>query len=131
MAVPRKGWRPLALGQQTYYWRANGHDWGIEVVIVTEAAFISGARAQQLVFTLDYDHHRTPYPGGTSLQQQAAVSPGIIRSAIEYALVADPPFTGTPGGNDISLPAHTLTALQDRARFDVTPRESRSPKADD
>lgn len=132
MAVPRKGWRPLALNEQTYYWRANGQDWGIEVVIVTGDAFISGARAQQLVFTLDYDHLRTPHPGGsTSLQQRAAVSPGIIRSAIEYAIVADPPFIGTPGGNDISLPVHAVAALQDHARLDVTPRESPLPKADD
>ena len=119
MAVPRKGWRKISVEGRVYHWRANGQDWGIEVVVVTEDAFRRGDRAQQLVFTLDYDHLRTPREnGGVGLKQRAAVVPEVIRLAIEHALAAKPPFTGIAGAADVTLSPQALAEVQAQARID-------------
>jgi len=60
MAVSRKGWRKIVVEEDEYYWRAIGTDWGIEVVIVTEDAFVRGHSSLQLLFGLDYDHYKSP-----------------------------------------------------------------------
>ena len=84
---------------------ALGHDWGIDVVVITRDAFDPGKTAQQLRFRLDYDHLRTtretPHGRGYSLQQRAAVAPGLVRSAIEHALTLPQPFTGQHGEPDV------------------------------
>lgn len=119
MAVPRKGWRKISVEGRVYHWRANGQDWGIEVVVVTKDAFRRGERAQQLAFTLDYDHLQTPREaGGFNLKQRAAVAPEVIRLAIEHALSAKPPFTGIAGVADVTLSPQALEEVQARARFD-------------
>jgi hypothetical protein len=119
MAVPKKGWRTIVVAERTYYWRANGNDWGIEVAIVTEAAFVRGKEAQQLRFTLDYDHLRTPLLGrGVSLHQRAAVAPGVIRLAIERSLALSPPFTGEHGVPHVTLQPEVLAEVQSSARFE-------------
>lgn len=118
MAVPRKGWRRITVEDRTYSWRAIGTDWGIDVVVVTEAAFERGKSAQQLRFNLDYDHIRTPHPGGAvALHQQAAVAPGVVRLAIERSLNLSPPFTGEPDALDIVLPKEIVSELQTSARI--------------
>ena len=120
MAVPRKGWRPLLVDQRRYFWRAIGTDWGITVVVVTEAAFTRGASAQQLAFNLDYDHLQTPHADGSvSLKQRAAVAPGVIRLAIQRAVASTPRFTGDIGEENITLPAQTLSELQRAARIEL------------
>ena len=119
MAVPRKDWRKISIEGRVYHWRANGQDWGIEVVVVTEDAFRRGDRAQQLAFTLDYDHLRTPREdGGVGLKQRAAVAPEVIRLAIERALSAEPPFTGMAGAADVTLSPQAMAEVQARARID-------------
>jgi hypothetical protein len=121
MAVPKKGWRPLVVNQRRYFWRAIGTDWGINVVVVTEAAFIRGATAQQLTFNLGYTHSHTLLPsGGVRLQQQTAVTPGVVALAIEYALASNPSFTGDVGKEDITLPGRIVSELQGRARIGST-----------
>jgi hypothetical protein len=118
MAVPRKGWRRITVDDRTYSWRATGTDWGIEVVVVTAAAFERGKNAQQLRFNLDYDHIHTPHPGGgVALYQQAAVAPGVIRLAIERALDLSPPFTGAHDAPDVVLPGEIAAKLQASARI--------------
>ncbi len=119
MAVPGKGWRKISVEGSVYHWRANGQDWGIEVIVVTEGAFHRGDRAQQLAFTLDYDHLQTPREaGGFALKQRAAVAPEVIRLAIERALSAEPPFRGIAGAADVSLSPQAVAELQVRARID-------------
>ena len=119
MAVPRKGWRKISVEGRVYHWRANGTDWSVDVVVVTDAAFARGARAQQLVFSLDYDHLRTPLGnGGVGLTQRAAVAPGVVRLALEHALAAESPFTGAAGAADVTLSAQALAEVQARARLD-------------
>ena len=119
MAVPRKGWRKISVEERVYHWRANGNDWGIDVVVVTEDAFRRGERAQQLVFTLDYDHLRTPLGNGVvAVRQRAAVAPAIVRLAIEHALSVEPPFLGIAGAADVTLNPQALAEVQARARID-------------
>jgi hypothetical protein len=118
MAVPKKGWRRITVDDRAYSWRAIGTDWGIDVVVVTVAAFERGKSAQQLRFSLDYDHIRTPHPGGgVALHQQAAVAPGVIRLAIERALDLSPPFTGAHDAPDVVLPSEVVATLQASARI--------------
>jgi len=120
MAVPKKGWRRITVENRTYSWRAIGTDGGIDVVIVTAAAFERGKSAQQLRFNLDYDHFRTPHPGGGfALHQQAAVAPGVIRLAIEHSLSLSPPFTGEHGAPDIFIPNEIIAELQASARIEA------------
>lgn len=119
MTVSRKGWRRIVVGGQAYHWRATGTDWGIDVVVVTEAAFEPSTTSQQLRFTLDYDHDWRPYSGGgrTSKRQRAVVGPGVVRLALERALALSPPFTGGHGAPNIALPRETVTQLQSAARL--------------
>lgn len=120
MAVPKKGWRKITVAERLYYWRAKGNDWGITVAIVTDDAFRSGEKAQQLAFKLDYDHlKKPPGGGGVSLTQQASVAPGVIRLAIECALAAQPTFTGSAGEPDVNLSPQALAEVQARARIEV------------
>jgi hypothetical protein len=106
------------VNDRTYYWRAIGQDGGIQVVVVTEAAFTRGAKGQQLTFTLGYDHLETPRgAGAVSLQQRAAVAPGVVREAIEAAIGSDPAFTGELDRADVTLKAEVLAGLQQRARL--------------
>lgn len=117
MAVPKKGWRRITVASQTYSWRAIGTDYGIEVVVVTDAAFDVGKTAQQLKLNLDYNPVTTPHPGGgVAHRQQTAVSPGVIRLAIERALSLSPPFTGEHGAPDIRLPREIVAELKASAR---------------
>jgi hypothetical protein len=119
VAVPKKGWRKLAIDDSVYYWRASGHEWGLDVVVVTDDAFQRGTTAQQLVFRLDYDHECTPLVGpfdGVSLRQRAAISPAVVRAAIERARIATPPFTGEIGLPDVTLDSSVLDKLQALAR---------------
>lgn len=118
MAVPRKGWRKITVEERVYHWRADGQDWGINVAIVTQDAFRRGEKAQQLAFCLDYDHLQTPLgAGAVGLTQRAAVAPGVIRLAIERALSAEPPFTGSVGEADVTLSPEALAEVQERARI--------------
>ena len=120
MAVPKKGWRRITVDDRTYSWRAIGTDSGIDVVVVTAAAFERGKRAQQLRFSLDYDHIRTPHlGGGFALHQQAAVAPGLIRLAIEHARDLSPPFTGAHDAPDAVLPSEVVATLQASARMSL------------
>ena len=120
MAVPKKGWRKITVEGRLYHWRANGNDWGITVAIVTKDAFRSGEKAQQLAFDLDYDHLKKPLGGGAvGLTQQAAVAPAVIRLAIEHALAATPPFTGSAGEPDVTLSSQALAEVQERARIEI------------
>jgi hypothetical protein len=122
MAVPKKGWRTIAVESRVYYWRAIGKDWGINVVVVTEEAFTRDATAQQLTFRLEYDHLGTPRGNGAvSLRQRAAVAPGVVRAAIEAAVGSDPAFTGELGRADVTLTAEVLATVQQLARVTVSP----------
>ncbi|HET9954324.1 MAG TPA: hypothetical protein VFQ61_07465 [Polyangiaceae bacterium] len=117
MAVPRKGWREITVCDTTFYWRTFGTDGGLKVVVVTAAAFAHGNSAQQLRFTLDYDHERSPHSdGGARLYQRAAVAPSVVRLAIERAVSLLPPFTGENGQANMSLPADVLAEIQACAR---------------
>lgn len=85
---------------------------------LTAEAFTRGAKAQQLTFRLGYDHLKTPRGGGAiSLQQRAAVAPGVVRAAIEAAVGSDPAFTGELGRADVTLTAEVLAAVQQLARL--------------
>jgi hypothetical protein len=118
MAVPKKGWRPLVVNQRRYFWRAIGTDGGINVVVVTEAAFTRGATAQQLTFELDYNHTYTQlYAGAFSMKQRTAVAPGVVALAIQRALALSPSFTGDVGKENITLPRQVVIELQQRARI--------------
>lgn len=119
MAVPKKGWRKIRIADADWFWRANGTDWGIDVVVVGPEAFVSGQRAQQLVFNLDYDPHRTPPGTGMSGRQQAAIAPGVVRFALERALAAQPPFTGEVGPPDMSLSKEDLKEAQRLAHLPI------------
>ena len=120
MAVPKRGWRKITVRDSSFFWRAIGRDWGIEVIVVTDAAFIPGKTAQQLRFTLDYDHLYTDRGGGrTSFRQRAAVAPGAVQLAIERAVGLSPPFTGEHDQGDVSLPREALADVQARARVEV------------
>ncbi|MFP2903527.1 hypothetical protein ACLESD_00320 [Pyxidicoccus sp. 3LFB2] len=124
MAVAKKGWRKIRVADADYFWRANGTDWGIHVVVVGPAAFVSGQRAQQLGFTLDYDALRTPIAGGVGLWQRAAVAPGVVRFALERALAATPPFTGEAGRADVSLSKEDQQEAQRLARLPIPQRDA-------
>lgn len=118
MAVPRKGWRRLIVDGRQYFWRAIGTDWDINVVAVTEAAFIKGVTAQQLAFSLDYDHLQTPLPDGSvRLRQRAAVAPGVVALAIRHAVASTPSFTGNIGDPHVTVAAEVLKKLQENARL--------------
>jgi len=123
MAVPRNGWRTIVVSDSQYRWRAIGTDFGIKVVVVTDAAFERGKAAQQLRFRLDYDHLETPFKtplaSGVSLKQRAAVSPGVVRLAIERALTLPQPFTGKHGDPDIILESRIVAELQASARVEA------------
>lgn len=101
MAVTRKGWRPLTIDGNLYYWRALGRDFGIDVVVITEAAFARG-RAQQLLFGLKY--------GGSP--QRTTVTPAVVRRAVELGTVKSPPFTGDKGDADVVLTSADEEELQ-------------------
>lgn len=101
MAVTRKGWRPLTIDGEIYYWRALGRDFGIDVVVIAEAAFARG-RAQQLLFGLKY----------AGAPQRTAVKPGVVRRAVELGKAKRPPFTGDAAGNDVVLSADDEEELQ-------------------
>ncbi len=117
MAVPKKGWRKLTVDNRHFYWRTIGTDWGITLVVVTDAAFVSGKAAQQLKVNFDYDHYRTQVAVGvTTLRQQAAITPKIVRLAIERAMAMDPPFTGEIGAEVMLLAQEILQELQQEAR---------------
>jgi hypothetical protein len=121
MAVPKKGWRRITVGNETYSWRAIGTDSGIDVVVVTDAAFVRATKAQRLLFRLDYDHLKSPRPGGAvAFRQRAVVAPGVVRRAIHVARGLSSPFTGETGVPDVVLSREELALLQAAAR-------SRSP----
>lgn len=128
MAVPKKGWRPITVASQRYYWRAMGSEFGIDAVVVTDAAFVDGQTAQQLRFKLDYDHHSMVHQGGggATLHQRAAVSPAVIRRAIELSRQGRPPFSGGFGLPHVLLTEGHLRELQDLARLEP-PSFSKSP----
>lgn len=92
MAVTKKGWRPIEVNGGTFFWRALGRDYGIDVVVVTAQAFERG-RSQHLHFVLRY----------AGAPQQTAVSPGVVRRAIEMGCARQPPFTGSDGEKDLLL----------------------------
>ncbi len=113
MAVAKKGWRKIRVADADWFWRATGTDWGISVVVVGPAAFVSGQRAQQLGFYVDYAHERTPQGAGVvHLRQKTAIAPGVVRLALERALAATPPFTGEAGLKDMTLPKDDLREVQ-------------------
>jgi hypothetical protein len=128
MAVPQKGWRPITVDAQRFYWRAIGGDWWIAAVVVTDAAFVHGRTAQQLRFRLDYDQHHLVHPGGggASLHQRAAISPRVIRRAIELSRKCVPAFSGEFDLADAELPEVDLRELQELARLEP-PSFSKSP----
>jgi hypothetical protein len=103
MAVPKNGWR--------------------KIVVITQAAFYRGKTAQQLRFTLDYDHLMTPFETplgrGESLRQRAAVAPGVVRLAIERALMLPQPFSGKHGEPNVVLRGKIVTELQAFARVEA------------
>jgi len=119
MAVPKKGWRKITVRNARFFWRTLGTDWEVNAVVVTEAAFVSGKRAQQLLFTLDYDLRLIGCGDGfRSYRQRAVISPGVVRMAIELSLDMWPPFTGLHGLPDVLLPASALAELQAAARVE-------------
>lgn len=124
MAVPKKGWRKITVNEKQYFWRAIGTDWGINGVIVTDEAFVRGQSSQQLLFNIDYDHDETPLSGGViRLQQQAVISPGLIRLAIKLGMKKHPPFTGEVGKENIILQGNDIDVLQEKAHQDLSKKE--------
>jgi hypothetical protein len=122
MAVPKKGWRKITVDDRRFYWRTLGSDWVITLVVVTDAAFIPQATSQQLRVSFKYDYLETPNTwGGATLTQQAAITPKIVRLAIEQAMKMEPPFTGEIGAEDISLNPAILQELQQQARVTQPP----------
>ena len=122
MAVSKRGWRRISVGGRSYFWRARGTDYGIEVVVVTDLAFEHGQRGQQLSMQLSYDHLQLPLNDTGSHQlllQRAVVSPFVVRGAIEIALEMTPPFTGGCGLEDVRIPREKLKDVQCRARVTV------------
>src|SRR5688500_10705921 len=108
MAIARKGWRRIVVDGATYYWRAFDHcrdRWcGVQLAIVGETAFTRGIRAQQLVAYLDHDWLEVPHPSARLFHHEpAAITPAIVRLAIERGRTANPPFTGEPGRPDVML----------------------------
>ena len=117
MAVPKKGWRKLTVDNHHFYWRTIGTDWGITLVVVTDAAFIPNKTSQQLRITFDYDQLRTQIaPGAVALTQRVVITPRIVRLAIEQAIAMEPAFTGEIGAEDISLASAILQEFQQQAR---------------
>ncbi len=101
MAIGRKGWRPITVGGDQYFWKAGlDDDWdgSLVVTVVTDVAFRSGCTGQQLGFWL-------PYPG---FPQAGVVTPRIVRLAIELGLDADPPFTGADREPNLALSGEAL-----------------------
>jgi hypothetical protein len=118
VAVPRKGWRSIAVSDHHYFWRAIGRDWSISVVVVTEAAFARAGTAQQLRFELSYDPLREKRPQSETHHQRAVVSPAVVRRAIEIATELTPPFTGDHGKPHMTLPAEFDDAIRELARVE-------------
>ena len=87
-------------------------------MVVTDAAFAKGKRAQQLRFSLAYDHLRLPRAGGVvAFRQRAVVAPGVIRRAIHVARSLPSPFTGGCGAPDVVLAGEMIALLQASARL--------------
>lgn len=109
----------MTVDAQRFYWRALGGDWFINVVIVTDAAFVSGHTAQQLRFRLSYDQLRTACPGGSiSLHQRAAITPAVVRRAIELSRERVPAFSGDLDLADVELSGSETHELQELARLE-------------
>lgn len=101
-----------------FYWRTTGTDWGLILAVVTEKAFICSKTSQQLRITFEYDHLQIPIaPDVVRLRQRAAITPRIVRLAIEKAKVMTPPFTGEIGVPDIVLAPPFLGELQEEAKI--------------
>jgi hypothetical protein len=94
----RKGKRRLVVDQTLYSWVARGTDYGgIEVAVATEEAFVPGQRGQWLRFRVPYDQLVIATESGWSMSQRSAVTPALVRRAIELARGIEPPFRGTAG----------------------------------
>ncbi|MEW5849971.1 MAG: hypothetical protein AB2A00_14340 [Myxococcota bacterium] len=103
MGASRKGMRSITVGNRRYFWRAKGTDHGINVVVTTDEAFVSGQHGQWLFVTVPYYSMSAAHQDGWSLHQRAIVKPGVVRQFIERALTRQRPFTGRDGEPDITL----------------------------
>jgi hypothetical protein len=96
MALSRRGMRRIVVDGATYYWRADGTDEGIRLVVVGSSAFVPGQRGQQLRARFDYST-------GPSTGVQAVVASALVRNAIEAGRRLPFPFSGEPGLADVIL----------------------------
>ncbi len=124
MSSSRKGKRRLVVDGVAYHWVARGTDYGgVTVGVATDEAFVPGQRGQWLHFKVPYDVV-TGTGGGCSASQRAAVTPALVRRAIELARGLEPPFTGRAGLPDQSLPSELVATLLpqvplERVRLDL------------
>lgn len=89
-------------------------------MVITDEAFVRGQASQQLTFNIDYDHKRVSIGEGSfSLQQQAVISPAVIRLAIEIGSKKTNSFTGEVGKNNVVLEGDDVVKLQDTAFTDL------------
>lgn len=116
MAIPRKHFRSLVVRERTFFWRVVSDLDAVDVLVVTEDAFVSGQRGQQLraVWWRPAD----PLPELSServhayLPRPAAVTPALVRRLVEAGLDADPPFTGRPGAGDVRVAETVVREVQ-------------------
>jgi hypothetical protein len=103
MGATRKGRRRIVIDGVEYFWSSRGDDYGIGIAVCTSDAFERGQRGQWLRFQIGYESRVAADGHGWQLHQRSAVTPVVIRRAIEIAHRRDPPFTGRPGQPDVVL----------------------------
>ena len=118
MALSKKGWRKITVNENLYYWKTKGTDWGINTVIVTSEAFISGQTSQKILFNLDYINF--DYPINNQQNSVTIVTPRVIHLAIEIALSKKLPFTGKPNMSDVILKREDIDRLYLKAQMEIS-----------
>jgi len=85
MAISKKGKRPIVVDNHKYRWQAYGMDYGIRVIIFSDA----NANGQPLRAHFQYYHNTGSTElngGGYSKGQQLIVTPQLVRQIILYGL---------------------------------------------
>jgi hypothetical protein len=111
MARSRKGWRRIVVEGAEFYWLARGTDDGIYARVVGPEAFVSGQHGQELSFGLSYYSVLSPTETGWRTKQRTAITPGVVRRAIDLARARQPAFTGRIGEPDVMLSEEEARAL--------------------
>ncbi len=109
MAISKKGWRRLRVGESDFRWRMHiGYGESRYTYLVAgESAFVAGTHGPVLRFaieTMDPESNLGAYEG-----------PRVVRFAIEAARRRSPPFTGRPGGADVTLTTAEARAVNETA----------------